>query len=248
MGRLLFFVASGFLFVLSTIKGQVGDSIVISLDEEVYMTLVWIEELEIWAGKYEVTNQQYKKFMRFRDGMAVEGIDLSGDLQPAVFVSYCDVLGFCFWLNKNTNLPEGFQARLPTKKEWDYLIHPYPQSKKASTANWPPSQGNFLDETGREKLGWEWNIKGYNDGFAVSAPVFSTSENELGICGITDNVREWTAERYKDDNWHIIRGASWRDADPEQLKWDYGVQAAPWGRDNHIGFRIVLGPATNASD
>ena len=225
---------------LSMTKPQVDDILRIKLDDKTFIDFVWIDSLEIWAGKYEITNQQYRKFMRFRDGNSISGLNLNGDSQPAVFVSYCDAIGFCFWVNNNAELPNEFKARLPNKKEWDYLITAGKQSKYAWGNKWPPKFGNFLDQTGKQELGWEWQIANYDDGFAVSAPVESTSINALGVCGIAGNVREWTSEITKDGSWHMIRGASWRDSNQEKLRWNYGIPGAMWGKDNHIGFRIVL--------
>ena len=54
------------------------------------------------------------------------------------------------------------------------------------------------------------------------------------------NVREWTSESAKDGTWHVIRGGSWRDSGEDRLACDFGVAGAMWGKDNHIGFRVVL--------
>ena len=217
---------------VETLRIQMGTST--SID------FVWVESLELWVGKYEVTNAQYRKFMRFRDGTNVNGLDLNGDEQPAVFVSYCDALGFCYWLNNNTEIPEGYHARLPTGEEWTQLVRAGNERIYPWGNSWPPEAGNFLDKDGNEALGWEWFIEGYNDGFAVSSPVTLTPENEWGICGIGGNVREWTSESAKDGTWHVIRGGSWRDSGEDRLACDFGVAGAMWGKDNHIGFRVVL--------
>lgn len=175
--------------------------------------------------------------MRYRDGSNIKGLTLSEDDQPVVFVSYCDALGFCYWLNKNTNVPDGFRARLPEKTEWDYFIKPNNDQTQSESLY---REGNFLDESANKALGWGWHLKNYDDGFPVSAPVNLTFKNELGIFGLSGNVREWTNEQGKNSNWHIIRGASWRDSDPNHLRWDYRVEGANWGKDNHIGFRVVI--------
>ncbi|MCG8603835.1 formylglycine-generating enzyme family protein [bacterium] len=195
----------------------------------------------MWVGKYEVTNAQYRKFMRFRDGTGIDGLDLNADEQPAVFVSYCDALGFCHWLNYNTDIPEGYCARLPTGEEWTQLVRAGKDKVYPWGSSWPPQAGNYLDKAGNEAFGWEWFIEGYTDGFAVSAPVTLTPVNEWGIHGMGGNVREWTSESAKDGTWHIIRGGSWRDGDRDRLANEFGVAGAMWGKDNHIGIRVVLG-------
>ncbi|MEO1033223.1 MAG: SUMF1/EgtB/PvdO family nonheme iron enzyme [Bacteroidota bacterium] len=239
MPKVLIFVLI-LLSLASKTEAQIIDTLSLKLDEKVEIDFHWLDSLNIWVGKYEVTNEQYNKFMRFRDGSNINGLDLSNDLQPAVFVSYCDAVGFCYWLNNNTKIPEGFHARLPSKSEWDFMVKDGEESNTNMNLNWPPVKGNFLDETANKELGWDWHIKDYDDGFSVSAPVNLTLKNKLGLFGIRDNVREWTSEEGKDSNWRIIRGASWRDSSQKQLTWDYKVAGAIWGKDNHIGFRVVI--------
>ncbi len=221
-------------------QGMSDKTFSLVIGEKVSMDFVWVEALKLWAGKYEVTNEQYQKFMRFRDGKSIEGLALDGDRQPAVFVSYCDALGFCHWLNTNTQIPENFKVRLPSGNEWTYLATAGDDRKFPWGNSWPPEKGNYLDQTGYDSLGWDWSIRGYTDGFAVSADVTLTYANPLGISGIGGNVREWTSESAKDGSWHVIRGASWRDGGEEKLRCSYGVAGAMWGKDNHIGLRVIM--------
>ncbi len=219
---------------------QAEDEINISLDDSLKMEFVWIEGLDIWVGKFEVTNEQYEKFMRFRDGSKVAGLNLGGRQQPAVFVSYCDTEGFMYWLNTNVEMPDGFSARLPSKNEWDFFLRSYKNQKYPWGNDWPPESGNYLDQTGYDSLKWEWCIDSYRDNFAVSAPVELSVKNNLGIHGLLDNVREWTSEKSQKEGWFYIRGGSWRDSKKEHLETHYKVAGAKWGKDNHIGFRVVL--------
>ncbi len=204
------------------------------------MDFVRIESLDLWVGKYEVTNAQYRRFMRYRDGSGIQGIDLSGDRQPAVFVSYCDTLGFVHWLNSNVDLPQGFQARLPSGEEWTRLVQAGRERTYPWGESWPPESGNYLDRSGDQALQWGAFIEGYSDGFAATAPVEATARNDWGIHGLGGNVAEWTSESGKKDAWHVIRGASWRDYRKQRLASGFRREGAMWGKDNHIGFRVVL--------
>jgi len=234
------------LLILFTFNGETtysqtnNSEIKIWLDDSISMEFVKIDSLDIWAGKYEVTNLQYSKFMRYRDGYHINGLPLDGLHQPAVFVSYCDVQGFLYWINANIELPEGLKARLPSGSEWSYLIDRNRNLKYPWGNDWPPSMGNYLDQTGNDSLRWDWHIKSYRDNFEVSAPVHLTSKNDFGIYGLPDNVREWTSEEAPKDGWYFIRGASWRDSKREVLETKYKISGAQWGKDNHIGFRVVL--------
>ncbi len=61
------------------------------------------------------------------------------------------------------------------------------------------------------------------------------------------NVREWTSENGNKDNLHIIRGASWRDAGSKHFQWDDEVAGAIWGKDNRIGFSVVITKENNSN-
>lgn len=229
--------------LLSNVLIAQSDSLSISLDDSTQMDFIKIDSLDIWIGKYEVTNQQYEKFMRFRDGSHIMGVNLGHPNQPATFVSYCDAEGFTYWINSNVELPDGLTARIPTGQEWEYLLSEYQDQKYPWGNNWPPTEGNYLDQSSFDDLKWEWYIESYNDGFSVSAPVHSTLKNKMGIHGLMGNVREWTSEESEKEGWYFIRGASWRDSKKELLETNCKVAGAKWGKDNHIGFRMVLAKA-----
>jgi formylglycine-generating enzyme required for sulfatase activity len=239
MKKLLIIIS--FLNISLSVYSQVDPkTLSIQLDDSISMDFIKIDSLDIWIGKYEVTNQQYEKFMRYRDGSHIMGVDLGQPDQPAVFLSYCDAEGFMYWINTNADLPDGLTARLPSGQEWNYLLSEYQDQNYPWGNTWPPTEGNYLDQSSYDALKWEWYIESYNDGFNVSAPVHSTHKNKMGIHGLMDNVREWTSEKSEKDGWYYIRGASWRDSKPEFLETKYKVAGAKWGKDNHIGFRVVL--------
>jgi len=162
-----FFLFSLFIFSTACVVHGQDSSLVVSLDSNINVEFAWLKKLQLWAGKYEVTNAQYRKFMRFRDGTQIKGLALNADDQPAVFVSYCDAMGFCYWLNNNTVLPEGFEARLPSGEEWTYMITGGENRKYPWGNDWPPKSGNYLDKSGNKALSWEWFIPEYEDGIRL---------------------------------------------------------------------------------
>ena len=146
--------------------------------------------------------------------------------------------------------------RLPTEAEWawaatlttDGNLLRFPWG-----AELPPAakSGNYADKSGENILGEI--ITGYDDGFPVSAPVRSFAPNRLGLFDIGGNAAEWVHDIYDAappgsgvqtdplgadiGEYHVIRGASWRNGGLTELRLafrDYGAEARA-----DVGFRIA---------
>jgi len=210
------------------------------------LSFVWMEEVGIWFGKYEVTNGQYRRYQPSHTSRQVEGFSLDGNDQPVVFVSWEDARRYCEWLNEHfhNRIPAGFVYRLPTEAEWilaasagDTRIYPWGD-------DWPPLYGNFSDEAGRQALSQWRGIEGYDDGYAVTAPVANSGMNELGVFGLAGNVWEWTLDWHDpaQETFKIRKGGSW-DFDPrESLRITARGLDRPEARYETIGFRVVVAP------
>ncbi|WP_438951504.1 PEGA domain-containing protein [Porticoccus sp.] len=219
----------------------------------------------------EVTNQQFKQFSRQHSSSHVRGTTLDQPEQPVVNVSWDQTARYCNWLSARENLapfytesggkitgtnPTANGYRLPTEAEWAWAARA--TSGGAKRFGWgqqfPPADGagNFADSSASRMA--DQVITGYNDGFAVSAPVGSFSPNHRGLYDLEGNVAEWVNDYYgiefslgtgaeKDPGgpasgeFRVIRGASWRHGNIIQLRLsyrDYGLD----GRDD-LGFRVA---------
>lgn len=220
-----------------------------------------------------VTNGEFRRFKPSHRSGSVGGRSLDGEKQPVVNVSWEDAARFCNWLSSKQGLPEFYTKqgetmipvspantgyRLPTEAEWAFAARMAGRQERARypwPGKFPPRilSGNFGDESARGLL--PVVIRGYNDGFAVSAPVGSFSKNPGGFFDLGGNVSQWCHDWYTpyagigeqkagldtmgplSGTHHLVRGSSWRDATISSLRLSYrGYSKAA---KNDIGFRVA---------
>lgn len=221
---------------------SMGKSLIVAIGLGETLVFEWNPSLQVWAGKYEVTNGQFRRYRPSHASGSREKLSLDGNDQPAVYVSWHDAQDYCIWLNRTyrDRLPRDFVFRLPYAVEWTLLARCGEKRKYPWGNDWPPAYGNFSDLTAREQLA-SWNgISGYVDGYAVSCPVVQSGMNEWGLYGMGGNVWEWCQDDYPQDRrYKLRRGGSW-DFDPEpSLRLSTLGFDRPEVRDDTIGFRIV---------
>ncbi|OGV67524.1 MAG: hypothetical protein A2283_02795 [Lentisphaerae bacterium RIFOXYA12_FULL_48_11] len=95
--------------------------IAVELGQDQKLEFVRILDLDAWAGKFEVTNGQYRRFRSNHDSGSYKGFDMNQPNQPVVRVSWEDALMFCKWLNSThgKSMPAGYVCGLPSEKEWE---------------------------------------------------------------------------------------------------------------------------------
>ena len=181
------------------------------LSNEETLELVWVAELELWVGKYEVTLGQFLKMLRVvpggTDEFAAHNIGDDDPMKyPAVMVGWSDAQRACRALNLRFGefLPSGYVFRLPTEEEWEFIASNGDSRTYPWGDEWPPvpmADGilpNLLGSTvpvyvenSQDILELLGPIPGHDDGWRSVSPVAASGANEAGIYGLADNVSEW---------------------------------------------------------
>lgn len=211
------------------------------------MEFVWIEDMNLWVGRYEVTNAEYRLKTPDHDSGSYREQSLNEDRQPVTRVNSEEAKAYGAWLTEQDRetLPAGHRYRLPSEKEWlTYALcggeHEYPWA-----ADWPPASGqagNYRDVTAHGTLNLETELANYDDGFAVAAPVDQTWANAWGLHGVGGNVWEACVSDNDDGTLAAWRGASWYNHDQRLLKASYRYVSESGQRLDISGFRLVLAP------
>ena len=220
-----------------------GGNVAIRLGKEEELEFVWVEDLQIWAGKYEVSNGQYRRFSPLHNSLFRESVGLNSNDYPVVFVNWYDANSYCTWLNAQLgqSLPEGWKVRLPTGKEWESLARCGTQRKYPWGESLPPTQGNYCDDTARIQFKSAFGVTNYNDGYAAACPVSKSGVNEWRLYGMAGNVWEWCEDWY--DLLHtqrVRKGAGWDFDGASLLPVEVQGFDRPKTRVDTIGFRLVI--------
>ncbi len=222
-----------------------------------------------YLGVKEVSNAEFRAFASGHDSGAYEDQTLNKDDQPAANLGWREAALYCNWLSRQENLPlfyaeefgkvTGFDAnaigyRLPTEAEWAWAARTRPGASALLRFPWgdalppPDRHGNYADRSAGHLVGRI--IFGYNDNYAVAAPVGTFKANAKGFFDLGGNVAEWVNDYYQhpvpegtgplgpdSGEYHVIRGSSWMHGTVTDLRLsfrDYGIE----GRRD-VGFRIA---------
>lgn len=167
-----------------------------------------------YLGTREVTNAEFKRFMRNHDSGSFQEHALDKDDQPAVRVSWQNAALYCNWLSDLDGLspfyltdqgnvvggnPAATGYRLPTEAEWAWSARQVDAEDPLRFpwgGNLPPPDrhGNYADRSAAHLVGRI--IFGYNDNHIVAAPVGTFAPNLQGIHDLSGNVAEWINDFY----------------------------------------------------
>ena len=146
-----------------------------------------VEVSSFYIGKYEVTNNEYKKFNPSHNGSS------SQENYPVESVNWYDAVNYCNWLSMQEGLDLCYSGlgddiildiskngyRLPTEAEWEYAC----RSGSDSAYYW----GNTMDGA------YCWYDENSGDTFC---PVGERIPNSYGLYDMSGNVWEWCWDWY----------------------------------------------------
>jgi len=183
-----------------------------------------------WIGMYEVTNEQYRKYMPSREKEVENALKRKGlneNRHPVVYVNWERAKQFADWLTKNS----GKNYRLPTEAEWEYAARGGLKGANywADSPDRACEYGNIADKK-IKKIYRHWFVHNCSDGYPYLAPVGSFKPNAYGLYDMIGNVWEWCEDNFdekayhyhsqqnplvldKNLPFHVIRGGSWVDKD-----------------------------------
>ncbi len=173
-------------------------------------------------GKYEVTFQEYDRYVELTGGRSPIDEPFGREKQPVIDVSWEDAVAYAKWLSQAT----GKRYRLPTESEWEYAARSGGKDEVlAGTSDENQLKDYAVSTTGRTE------------------PVGSKKPNGLGLYDMSGNVDEWVQDclqEVSDENcrWRVRRGGSWRD-EPVHLRISDRWWSFAGDRNNNIGFRLA---------
>lgn len=162
---------------------------------------------------------------------------------PAVNVTWEDATAFAAWLTHREQaagtLPKNWFYRLPTDAEWNIAIGlPVDNAQEGVSetpvypwgTQWPPpvGAGNYSPDLDV-------------DSFPHTSPVGSFKPNAFGLYDMGGNVWQWCQDYFNNSaDYRVLRGASWRMRDPEDLLSSKRVGNKPDICLPVYGFRLVI--------
>ena len=190
-----------------------------------------------WVGKYEVTQAEYQ---------LVVGNNPSywqAAQRPVEQVSWNSAMSYCSTLTATEaaagRIPAGYQYRLPTEAEWEYVCRAGTTTEWNTGASLTTAQANFGPSPNH------------------TTTVGSYAANPWGLFDTHGNVWEWcldswdTSANYPSSAvsdpyvssgpFRVVRGGSWGNAASDCRSAIRGI-SSPGDAFYAIGFRVVLAP------
>jgi formylglycine-generating enzyme required for sulfatase activity len=207
--------------------------------------------------KYEVTNQEYRRFDPTHHSGEYRRHNLNGGEQPVVLVSWWDAVRYCNWRSRQEGLEECYDEdtgecdfsrngyRLPTEAEWEFA------ARGGYEGTWYP----WGDKISRDDANYDG--VGEADRWYATAPAGCFPANGYGLHDIAGNVYEWCHDWYHEEyyarspesdpvgpgtgTYRVLRGGSWSDY-PSYLRCANRSYGDPAVRYAILGFRCVRSP------
>lgn len=215
---------------------------------------------------YETRIKDYEKYWEtegIEDRYYETDFDQGPD-HPVVNIKIGQARKFCEWLTEVEREQERIQQnhfyRMLTDQEWSRLagleneVGTSPEGRDGKIRNvfpwgtsWPPpaGSGNYADTAAKSVRAVKYQITGYNDGFARTAPVGSFPPNKHGVFDLAGNVWEYCHDNYSARRNGgpypvVMRGGSWQDYRKDNFETAHRNVSTPDRYHPLWGFRIVL--------
>jgi formylglycine-generating enzyme required for sulfatase activity len=186
-----------------------------------------------WIGKYEVTNEQYRKFLDAEGVREPEEWGYSqfnGPDQPVVGVDWHEARAYCQWLGLD----------LPTEAQWEAA------ARGADQRRYP-----WGDEEPTEAYANFDGVLGRTSSFGQ----YAKDEGPFGTFDQAGNVLEWCLDPWSEQAYvgregdvnpiaegqeavRVVRGGSWNDP-ARDLRSAFRIWCWVRSRNDYLGFRCV---------
>ncbi|MEM7010197.1 MAG: SUMF1/EgtB/PvdO family nonheme iron enzyme [Verrucomicrobiota bacterium] len=243
-----------------------NQSVVFDKEWTNHLEMKFVPFEEILVSVYETRIKDYEKYWETKgieDRYYETDFDQGPD-HPVVNVQIGQARKFCEWLTEVEREQERIQQnhfyRLPTDQEWSRLagleneVGTSPEGRDGKIRNvfpwgtqWPPpaGSGNYADTSAKSVRAVRYQITGYNDGFARTAPVGSFPPNKHGVFDLAGNVWEYCNDNYSARRNGgpypvVMRGGSWQDYRKDNFETAHRNVSTPEKSHPLWGFRIVL--------
>lgn len=174
-------------------------------------------------GKYEVTFEEYDRYVELTDGRPPNDENLGRQRRPVTDVMWEDAVGYAKWLSKAT----GKRYRLPTDAEWDYAA----RSGEQDTVWAGTSDENQLKD---------YAVYGGNSNQV--GLVGTKKPNGFGLYDMSGNVWELVEDCFakagNECGFHTVRGGCIVNK-PKELRVSYQHPNNVGYRGNLTGFRLA---------
>jgi formylglycine-generating enzyme len=209
-----------------------------------------------WAGKYEVTQGDWKRVVGELPGKVDETAGMGDDF-PVYNVNFDEAEGYCQKLtaqaHESSTLPKTWEFRLPTEAEWEYAC-------RAGTTT-ATAFGDKLSSTQANFAGKPYNGASEGPSLKRATKVGSYPSNAWGIHDMHGNEVEWCRDWFHlqlpggvdpdlysarstatinrtGDASRARRGSAWGDHGWASRS-AFRQRFEPARRADHIGFRVV---------
>lgn len=190
-------------------------------------------------GKYEVTNKEYKAYIKATNSPSPEGWNgseypVGQDDFPVGNISWDQANAYCKWLSSQS----GVEFRLPTEVEWEYAARGVDGRFFPWGTDWDTTKTVFGDNSNSSSK-------------MVTSSLLSGDRSPFGLIGMAGNVSEWTNSDVKaypnskyqpkdsDLNCKVIRGGNYQTKKKDLLTNVKRFWQPNNYKDARVGFRLA---------